>query len=98
MRMLIDETDKLISAEFLYLDSIRDPGSVKLCEFRNPEKNAREETLEELCRQADAEQDLERLLELANKIQPLIEARRSRKKPKLGMTESALKSENDARS
>jgi hypothetical protein len=63
-----------------------------------PERNAPEETLEELCRQADAEQDLERLLELASKIQPLIEARRCRKKPKLGMTDRAPKSENDARS
>jgi hypothetical protein len=98
MKIVIDETDKLISAEFLHLDSMRGPGSVKLCESRRPEKSAREETLEELCRQADAEQDLERLLELASRIQPLIEARRSRKKPKLVMTERAPKSENDARS
>jgi hypothetical protein len=46
-----------------------------------PKRNAPEETLEELCRQANAEQDLEKLLELASKIQPLIEARRSREKP-----------------
>jgi hypothetical protein len=81
MKIVIDETDKLISAEFLHLDSMRDSGSAKLWESRKPETSAREETLEELCRQADAEQDLERLLELASKIQPLIEARRSRKKP-----------------
>jgi hypothetical protein len=81
MKIVIDETDKLVAAEFLHLDSTRDPESVKLCEFRKPEKNAREDTLEQLCRQADAEQDFERLLELASKIQPLIEARRSGKKP-----------------
>jgi hypothetical protein len=81
MKIVIDETDRLISAEFLHLDSMPELGSVTLCEFRAPERSAREETLEELCRQADAEQDFERLLELASKIQPLIEARRSRQKP-----------------
>ena len=35
-----------------------------------------EETADELCRRADAEQDFEKLLELANKLQKLIEARR----------------------
>lgn len=40
-----------------------------------------EETAAELCLRADAEQDFERLLELATKIQPLIEARWSRKNP-----------------
>jgi hypothetical protein len=46
-----------------------------------PDTNAHEETLEELCGQADSEQDLERLLELASKIQLMIEARPSEKKP-----------------
>ena len=44
-------------------------------------ENTLDETLEELCKRADAERDLEKLLELASKIQPLIEARRLRKKP-----------------
>jgi len=42
-----------------------------------PEKDATEETVAELCEQADAEQDIEKLLELASKIQRLIDARRS---------------------
>ena len=44
-----------------------------------PEKGATEETLVELCKQADAEQDLDKLLDLASKIQRLIDARRSQK-------------------
>jgi hypothetical protein len=46
-----------------------------------PNKNASEETLEELCKRIDSEQDLEKLLELASRIQRLIDARRSQKKP-----------------
>jgi hypothetical protein len=44
------------------------------------ENNSLEETADELCRRADAEQDLEKLLELTSKLQSLIEARRSQKK------------------
>jgi hypothetical protein len=39
------------------------------------QKSVYEETLAQLCRQAEAEQDLERLLELASKIQPMVVAR-----------------------
>lgn len=46
-----------------------------------PEKDALEETLAELWKQANAEQDLEKLLDLASRIQRLIDARRSQKKP-----------------
>jgi hypothetical protein len=42
-----------------------------------PETDAPEETAAGLCEQADAEQDLEKLLELASKIQRFIDARRS---------------------
>ena len=45
------------------------------------EENAREETSAELCRRADAEEDFETLLQLASKLQPLIEARWPRNKP-----------------
>jgi hypothetical protein len=45
------------------------------------DKNAPEETVEELCERADAEQDLEKFRELVSKLQSLIEARRSKKKP-----------------
>jgi hypothetical protein len=40
-----------------------------------------EETVAELCKRAEAEKDFEKLLELAAKLQKLIEARRSEKKP-----------------
>ena len=46
-----------------------------------PEKNAPEETLEELCKRAATEQDLEKLLKLLTKIQQSTEAPQSRKKP-----------------
>jgi hypothetical protein len=36
------------------------------------------ETLAELCKRAEAEQDFQKLLQLASLIQPLIEAKRSR--------------------
>jgi hypothetical protein len=55
-------------------------------------QNAPEETLAELCRQADAEQDLDKLLEIASKIQRLIDARRSEKYAKsrgAGMADAA---------
>jgi hypothetical protein len=42
-------------------------------------KNPPDETLEELCKRADKEKDLEPLLELASRIQRLIDARRSEK-------------------
>jgi hypothetical protein len=45
-----------------------------------PEKDAPEEALEELCKRAYAEQDMEKFLELASRIQRLIDARESLKK------------------
>jgi sulfur transfer protein SufE len=45
------------------------------------DKHDSEETVADLCKRADAEQDFEKLLELASKLQKLIEARRSEKKP-----------------
>lgn len=45
------------------------------------DENAPEETVEELRKRVDAEQDLEKLLELVSKLKSLIEARRSQKKP-----------------
>ena len=47
-------------------------------------KNATDETVEELYNRIEAEQDLEKLLQLASKIQQLIEVRRSQKKPMAG--------------
>ena len=49
-----------------------------------PEKNAAEETVAELCKRVVAEQDLEEVLKLLTKIQQLIEARQSQKKPPAG--------------
>jgi hypothetical protein len=43
-----------------------------------PVKNVHEETAAELCERADAEQDFDKLLELASKLQRLIEARRAK--------------------
>jgi hypothetical protein len=45
------------------------------------DNNGPKETASELCERADVEQNLEKLLELASKLQSLIEARRSRKEP-----------------
>jgi len=45
------------------------------------DENAPEETVDELCKRAEAEQDLEKLLELVSRLQSLIEARRSKTKP-----------------
>lgn len=42
-----------------------------------PEKNASEETVEELCKRAAAEQDLEKLLKLLIKVQQSTEAQQS---------------------
>jgi hypothetical protein len=50
------------------------------------EKNAAEESVEELCKRTVAEQDLEELLKLLTKMQQLIEARQSQKKPAGGTT------------
>ena len=50
----------------------------------DPKKNATEENVEELCKRLDAEQDLGKFLELASKIQLLVEARRSQEKPLWG--------------
>jgi len=44
-----------------------------------PMRNAPEETAGELCERADAEKDFEKLLELASKLQRLIEARQKKK-------------------
>jgi hypothetical protein len=46
------------------------------------EKNAPEKTLEELCKRAAEEQDLEKLLKMLTKIQQSTEAPQSRKKPR----------------
>jgi hypothetical protein len=61
-----------------------------------PQKNAREETLEELCKRADSERDLGKFLDLVSKIQLLRDTRRSEKKPEAtlahhpsGQTESS---------
>jgi hypothetical protein len=45
----------------------------------DPKKSVSEKTAAELCEQADSEQDFERLLELASKLQKLIKARRKEK-------------------
>jgi hypothetical protein len=45
------------------------------------DKNALEETVEELRKRAGTEQDLEKVLELVSKLKSLIEAQRSKKKP-----------------
>jgi hypothetical protein len=47
-----------------------------------PNTNVPEETVAELCKRADSEQNLEKLLELASRLQALIESRRSPKAPK----------------
>lgn len=47
----------------------------------NGSNNGPEETVAELCEQADVERELEKLLELASKLQSLIEAQRSPKEP-----------------
>ena len=44
-------------------------------------KNATDETVEELYNRIEAEQDLEKLLELVSRLQSLIEVRRSKTKP-----------------
>jgi hypothetical protein len=46
-----------------------------------PKKNAPEETVGELSKRISSEQDLEKLLDLANKTQRLMQAQRSQKKP-----------------
>jgi hypothetical protein len=51
-----------------------------------PQKNAREETLEDLCKRADSERDLERLLDLLSKVQLLRDTQRSEKKPEAQLT------------
>jgi hypothetical protein len=48
-----------------------------------PKKNAPEETVKELCKRIDSDQDLEKLLDLASKIWRLEDARRPPKKPLL---------------
>jgi hypothetical protein len=58
-----------------------------------PGKNAPEETIAELCARAEAEQDLEKLLELVSKIQLLLVARRSRNAPGGKNVTSPAKSE-----
>lgn len=45
------------------------------------DQHDQEESVAELCKRAEAEQDFEKLLELASKLQKLIEARRSEEKP-----------------
>jgi hypothetical protein len=45
------------------------------------DKNALDETAEELRKRAGTEQDLEKFLELVSKLKSLIEAQRSKKKP-----------------
>jgi hypothetical protein len=49
-----------------------------------PEKSAPGGIAAELCEQADAEQDFEKLLEIASKLQALIESRRREKNSAMG--------------
>jgi hypothetical protein len=51
-----------------------------------PQKNAREETLEELCQRANSERDVERFLDLVSKVQLLRDTQRSEKKPEAPLT------------
>jgi hypothetical protein len=57
-------------------------------------KNAPEEAVEELCKRAVAEQDLEGLLKLLIKIEQSTVAPQSRKKPTGGMTGRGAESES----
>jgi hypothetical protein len=56
-----------------------------------PEKNAAEETIEGLCKQIVAEQDLRRLVGLVDKLRQLVETQRNESRS--SMLGSAAKSE-----
>ena len=50
------------------------------------QKNARDETLEDLCKRANSERDVERVLDLLSKAQLLRDTQRSEKKPEAPLT------------